>query len=441
MTSRASAKATVVAHPALEQAEARKSVAAAPPLDVAKVRKDFPILERRVHGKRLVYLDSAATTQKPQAVLDALVGYYSNYNANVHRGIHTLAEEATAAYEATRRQVAALIGCKDAQEIVFTRNTTESINLLAAAWGNRNLKAGDEILLSEMEHHSNLVPWILLARRTGARLRHIPITAEGKLDLSQMKRLLTSKTRIVAVTQLSNVLGTINPVGEIAEQAHRVGALIAVDGAQSVPHLPVNVEQLEIDFLSFSSHKMLGPTGVGVLWGKREHLEAMDPYMGGGEMIRKVELDSATWADVPQKFEAGTPNIAGVIAFRSAIDYLLALGLEQVRRHELELTGYALERLRSLGHLTLYGPEKPEERSGVLSFNDRDIHAHDLSTLLDHQGVAIRAGHHCAQPLMRILGVPATARASFYVYNDEDDMDALIEALQEARKYFGFHNA
>jgi cysteine desulfurase/selenocysteine lyase len=409
-----------------------------PALDLAALRAHFPILSRPVHGRRLVYLDNAATTQKPQAVIDAISGYYAKYNANVHRGIHTLAEEATAAYEATRGRVARLLGETNTRQVVFTRNTTESINLVASAWGERHIGEGDEILLTQMEHHSNLVPWILLARKKGARLRHIPITDDGRLDLSTLDDLLTKRTRLVSLAHKSNVLGTINPVAEVAERAHRLGAVVMVDAAQSVPHLPVQVEQLGVDFLAFSAHKMLGPTGVGVLWGRAELLEAMDPYMGGGEMIREVTLDSATWNDIPWKFEAGTPNIADVVAFSTAINYLMHLGMENVRRHEIELTQYALERLRSLGHITIYGPPAAEERSGVVAFNDADIHPHDLSTILDHHGVAVRAGHHCAQPLMRRLGVVATARASFYVYNDTDDVDVLIEALKEARRYFGF---
>jgi cysteine desulfurase/selenocysteine lyase len=409
-----------------------------PALDVASLRRDFPILARPVHGRRLVYLDNAATTQKPQAVIDAVSGYYAKYNANVHRGIHTLAEEATAAYEATRGRVARLLGEDNPRQVVFTRNTTESINLVASAWGEKHIGEGDEILLTEMEHHSNLVPWIMLARRKGAKLRHIPITPDGKLDLSTLDLLLTRRTRLVSLTHLSNVLGTINPVAEIALRARRMGAAVLVDAAQSVPHIPVQVDHLGADFVAFSAHKMLGPTGVGVLWGRTEALEAMDPYMGGGEMIREVKLDSATWNDIPWKFEAGTPNIADVVAFATAIDYLMNLGMERVRRHEVELTRYALERLHALGHITVYGPQAAEERSGVVTFNDADIHPHDLATILDHHGVAVRAGHHCAQPLMRILGVVATARASFYVYNDTDDIDILIEALKEARRYFGF---
>ena len=410
------------------------------PLDARALRKDFPILSRPVHGKRLVYLDNAATTQKPQQMIDALVSYYSKYNANVHRGVHTLAEEATAAFEATRGKVARLIGAKSTQQIVFTRNTTESLNLVAASWGGKNLKAGDEILLTQMEHHSNLVPWMMVANKTGAKVRHIPVTPDGRLDLGALESLLTAKTRLVSLVHVSNVLGTINPVAEIADLAHNVGALVVVDGAQSVPHMPVDVAELGCDLFAFSAHKMLGPTGVGVLWGRTEILDGMDPYMGGGEMIREVRLDSVTWNDLPWKFEAGTPNIADVVAFGAAIDYLLDLGMDTVRRHEVELTRYTLERLAPLHHLTLYGPPEASDRAGVVTFNDHDIHPHDLATILDHHGVAVRAGHHCAQPLMRILGKVATARASLYIYNDTDDVDQLVVALREARKYFGFAN-
>jgi cysteine desulfurase/selenocysteine lyase len=407
------------------------------PFDVARIQRDFPILQRRVHGKRLVYLDSAATTQKPQSVIDAIVGYYTQYNANVHRGIYTLAEEATAAYEATRKKVAVFLGCPRPRQIVFTRNTTESLNLLASSLGGQVVGPGDEILLTQMEHHSNLVPWFLLAKRTGAVIRHIPITPEGFLNLDDLDALLTPRTKIVSLVHMSNVLGTINPVSEIAARARAAGALVVVDAAQSAPHLPLKVEELGADFVAFSSHKMLGPTGVGVLWGRMELLESMEPYMGGGEMIREVTLDSATWNDVPWRFEAGTPNIADVIAFSSALDYLMALGMERVREHEAQLVEYALRRFEEQGFLTVYGPRDPAQRGGVIAFNVRDIHPHDLSTLLDHHGVAIRAGHHCAQPLMRILDVVATARASFYLYNTPEDVDALLDALREARKYFG----
>jgi cysteine desulfurase/selenocysteine lyase len=323
---------------------------------------------------------------------------------------------------------------------VFTRNTTEGLNLIARSWGDVHVGEGDEILLSQMEHHSNLVPWFMLAKRKGAVIKHIPVTADGKLDLSALSSLVTSRTKVVSITQLSNVLGTINDVSEIAEHAHRVGAIMVVDAAQSVPHIPVDLTSLGVDFCCFSSHKMLGPTGVGVLWGKAELLEEMDPFLGGGEMIREVGLDSATWNDIPWKFEAGTPNIADVIGLGQAVQYLTSLGMDRVRAHEVELTEYALDKIRALHHVTVYGPEAASARSGVITFNDSDIHPHDLSTILDHHGVAVRAGHHCAQPLMKVLDVVATARISFYVYNDTHDVDQFIVALKEARKYFGFAN-
>ncbi len=410
------------------------------PLDVEQIRKNFPILTRPVHGRKLVYLDNAATTQKPQKMIDALTGYYSKYNANVHRGVHTLAEEATAAFESTRGRVATLLGGTETRQIIYTRNTTESLNLIATAWGETNIREGDEILLTQMEHHSNLVPWIMLAQRKGAKLRHIPVTPDGYLDLSSLDELLGPKTRIVSLVHVSNVLGTVNPVAEITRRAHEVGAIVAVDAAQSVPHMPVAVEELGVDFYAFSAHKMCGPTGVGILWGRAELLEEMPPYMGGGEMIRNVELDSATWNDLPWKFEAGTPNIADVVAFGASIDYLQEFGMDAIRRHEEALTSYALERMAELPYIKIYGPDNAADRAGVVTFNDDDIHPHDLATILDHHGVAVRAGHHCAQPLMRILGTVATARASFYVYNDTDDVDQLIFSLKEARKYFGFAN-
>jgi cysteine desulfurase/selenocysteine lyase len=408
-----------------------------PSLDVERVRRDFPILSRRVHGKRLVYLDNAATSQKPERVIERLADFYRTQNANIHRGIHTLAEEATGAYEGTRKKVAAFLGLSDHRGIVFTRNATEALNLVAQAWGRSHVRAGDEVLLSEMEHHANLVPWIQLAREKGAVLRHLPVLDDGTLDLSSLDRLITERTKVVSVTMVSNALGTINPVVEIAAAARRAGALVVLDACQAVPHLPVDLRRLDCDFLAFSAHKMLGPTGVGVLYGKPEILAAMDPFLTGGDMIREVYLDRATWNDPPWKFEAGTPNIAGVAAFSAAIDYLSAVGLDAVRRHEVELLRYALERLSDFGGLRLFGPSDPEQRSGLVSFSDPDIHPHDLSTVLDQHGVAIRGGHHCAQPLMRRFGVPATARASFYLYNDRDDVDALIEGLRAARECFG----
>ena len=405
-------------------------------IDIEALRADFPILRRRVNGHPLVYLDNAATTQKPQAVIDALVRYYSTSNANIHRGLHTLAEEATAAYEDVRRRTAAFINAASPREVVFTRNTTESLNLLAYSLGAR-LGPGDEILLSDMEHHSNLVPWQLAAQRSGARLRFLSVDDDGRLDLDEARALIGPRTRIVSVVQMSNVLGTINPVAALAGMAHDAGALMIVDGAQSVPHMPVDVQTLGADFLAFSAHKMLGPTGVGVLWGRRELLQDMDPFLGGGEMISIVEREESTWAALPNKFEAGTPNIADVIAFGPALDYLTEIGMEAVRAHEVETIAYALDRLNAVEGLTVYGPPDPEQRGGVAAFNYLDIHAHDLSTILDGDGVAIRAGHHCAQPLMRRLGVPATARASFYLYNRPDEVDALIDALAGAASLFG----
>ncbi len=406
--------------------------------DVEEIRTDFPILDRKVHGKPLVYLDNAATTQKPRSVINALVHYYEYYNANIHRGLHTLAEEATAAYEASRVKAGQFINAANPeQEIVFTRNTTESINLVANAWGRKFLQPGDEIVFSAMEHHSNLVPWQLIAIATGAKLRYIDIDTTGHLVWDDVLAKIGERTKIVAISQMSNVLGTINPIKQIAEVAHRAGAVVLVDGAQSVPHMPVDVQDLDCDFLAFSSHKMLGPTGVGVLYGKRDLLEAMDPFLGGGEMIRRVTYEESTYADLPHKFEAGTPNIADVIAFGAAIDYLEGLGMDAVRAHEIELTQYAIDTLSNVEGVTLYGPRDASERGGAVTFNYGDLHPHDLSQVLDSEGIAIRAGHHCAQPLMRELGVVATARASLYIYNRKSEIDALIDALGQADRIFG----
>ncbi len=406
--------------------------------DTDQIRKDFPILDRQVHGKTLVYLDSAATSQKPRQVIDALVHYYEHYNANIHRGLHTLAEEATAAYEATRLKTGRFINAEHPQEeIIFTRNTTESINLVSNAWGRKFLKPGDEIVFTAMEHHSNLVPWQMIAQATGATLRYIDIDDDGKLIWDDVLAKIGAKTKIVAITQMSNVLGTINPIKEIAALAHRFGAVVLVDGAQSVPHMPVDVRDLDCDFLAFSSHKMLGPTGVGVLYGKRDLLNAMDPYMGGGEMIMKVSYESSTYAALPNKFEAGTPNIADVIAFGSAIDYLEGIGMAAVREHEIAITQYAIDALTAVEGVTVYGPKDARDKGGAVTFNYGELHPHDLSQVLDQQGVAIRAGHHCAQPLMRRLGCVATARASFYIYNRNDEVDALVDALGAADRIFG----
>ena len=403
--------------------------------DVEKVRKDFPILERRFGEKRLVYLDNAATSQKPRRVLDVLGEYYEVHNANIHRAVHRLAEEATAAYEEAREKVASFLGAPDVRSLVFTRGTTESTNLVAYAWGRTNLREGDEVVLTETEHHSNLVPWQLAARATGAKLRFIPILEDGTLDMEAAERLIGSRTKLVGCIHASNVLGTINPIEELAELAHGVGALMLVDGAQSAPHMPVDVGASGCDFFACSGHKMLGPTGVGVLWGKPEVLEEMDPFLGGGEMIREVHLDHATWNDLPYKFEAGTMNIAQVIGFGAAIDYLNDVGMENIREHERRLGEYAYDKIREVEGGTVYGPE--EGRTGLVSFSLPDVHPHDLSQILDEAGIAIRSGNHCAQPLMRRLGVAATSRASFYLYNTEEEVDALVGALKRAREFFG----
>jgi cysteine desulfurase / selenocysteine lyase len=404
--------------------------------DPKKIRKDFPILDRQVHGKPLVYLDNAATTQKPRSVIDAETRYYEQTNANIHRGIHTLSEEATSLYEGARKKVARFIGAASPQGVIFTRNATEAINLVAYSWGRKNLKAGDEILLTGAEHHSNLVPWQITAQVTGAKLRFIPVTRKGELDLSGLDTLLTERTQLVAITAMSNVLGTIMPVREIARRAKAVGAKLLVDGAQSVPHIATNVNELQCDFLAFSAHKMLGPTGVGVLWGKPELLESMDPFLSGGDMILEVWHDHSSWNELPWKFEAGTPNIGGVIAFGAAIDYLNAVGMDAIRRHEKELTAYALEQLRQDPQIQLFGPDDVERRGGVISFNYGTVHPHDIGTLLDQEGIAIRAGHHCCQPLMRDYEISGTARASFYIYNTREDVDALLKALRKAAPLF-----
>jgi cysteine desulfurase/selenocysteine lyase len=402
------------------------------------IRGDFPILSRQVHGKPLVYLDSAASSQKPKVVLETLDTYYKTYNANVHRGVYEISELATAAQEKARVKVARFINARQSKQIVFTRNTSESINLVAYSWGGANIHAGDLIVLTEMEHHSNLVPWQLLARRSGARLEFIPVTDDGLLDLDKYTQLLQEQPKLVAFTHMSNVLGTINPVKQMTAQAHAAGAIVLVDGAQSVPHLPVDVQDLDVDFYCFSGHKMLGPTGIGVLYGKRPLLEAMPPFMGGGEMIRTVHLRESTWNDLPWKFEAGTPAIAEAIGLGAAVDYLNELGMAAVRQHEQEITAYAMEQLRSVPELTIYGPPA-ELRGGVVSFTLGDIHPHDLASILDQEvGVAIRAGHHCAQPLMERYGLAATARASFYVYTTRADIDTLVQGLHKARQVFSF---
>jgi cysteine desulfurase/selenocysteine lyase len=405
-------------------------------LDVARIRKDFPILERKVYGKPLVYLDNAATSQKPRQVIDALVHYYENYNANIHRAVHCLGEEATAAYEEARAKVAAFINAPSPECVIFTRNTTEAINLVAYTWGRANVREGDEILLTEMEHHSNLVPWQRLAQDKGATVRYVGLEDDQTLALDGLENLFDARTKIMAMPHVSNSIGTINPVERIGKAVHRNGTLFLVDGAQGAPHMKVDVQAIDCDFYAFSAHKMLGPTGVGVLYGRRELLEEMEPFLSGGEMIRKVTFEGATWNDLPWKFEAGTPNIADTIAFGAAIDYLREMGMDNVRQHEMEITEYALDRLAKLDDIILYGPADIEQRGGVVSFNFPDLHPHDIGTVLDRHGVAIRAGHHCTQPLMRSLGVSGTARASFYVYNTREEVDVLVEAVKAAREFF-----
>jgi cysteine desulfurase / selenocysteine lyase len=406
-------------------------------LDIAKLKRDFPILERKVNGKRLVYLDSASSAQKPLAVLNAMDECHRNYYANIHRGVYTIAEEATAAFEAARRKVAQFVNAPRAEEIIFTRNATEAINLVAYSWARANLRAGDAIVLSHMEHHSNVVPWQMLAAERGVELRWIPLTPDFRLDLSNLDALLDG-ARLLAISAMSNVLGTINDIRPLADAAHAHGALVLVDACQYVPHVATDVRQWDADFIAFSSHKLLGPTGIGALWSRLELLEAMPPFLGGGEMIRDVRLDGFTTNDVPWKFEAGTPAIVEAVGFGAAVDYLSALGMDAVRAHEVSLTGYTLAALRErFGEsLTIYGPTDVDRRGGAVSFLFDGIHAHDVSQVLDEDAVCVRAGHHCAKPLMRQLGVPATTRASFYVYNDEADVDALVEALAKAQKFF-----
>jgi cysteine desulfurase/selenocysteine lyase len=404
--------------------------------DPQTIKQDFPILSRQMNGRDLVYLDSAATTQKPVQVLDAVDRYYRESNANVHRGAYGLAEEATSLYEGARTRIAAFIGAQP-QETVFTRGTTSAINAVAYGWGLYNLTAGDTIVLTQLEHHANIVPWQLITRHTGAELVYIPLTDDFRIDPSSLTDCIDDRTKVVAFSGMSNVVGSISPTRELVAAARAVGAITVMDAAQLVPHAPTNVEDLGVDFAAFGGHKMLGPTGIGVLWGRRELLEAMEPAEGGGEMIRDVQLYESSWADVPHKFEAGTPPIAQAVGLGAAVDYLSALGMDAVRSHEVAITRYALDRLAEIPDLTVYGPDDVAVRGGAVSFTLSDIHPHDLATILDQQGVAVRAGHHCARPLMRILDVPATARASFYVYTTESDVDALVAALHEARRIFG----
>jgi cysteine desulfurase / selenocysteine lyase len=410
-----------------------------PILDVAKIQADFPILDREINGHRLVYLDSAASSQKPRQVLEAMDRYYETTHANVHRGVYQIAADATHAYEGARASIARFLGAGSAEEIVFTKNVTEAINLVAHSWGRQNLRDGDAVLLTEMEHHANIVPWLQLQQEREIELRYLPVADDHTLDLTDLDRLVDG-VKLVGVTAMSNVLGTMPPLDRIIGAAHAAGALVLVDGAQWVPHLPTDVTALDCDFFGFTGHKMLGPTGIGGLWARRELLDAMPPFLGGGEMIRDVRLDGFTPNDVPWRFEAGTPPIAEAIGLGAAVDYLDALGMEAVRRHEVGLTSYFMRALseRFGDDLVIHGPAEPASRGGVLSFAFRDLHPHDISQVLDQEGVCVRAGHHCAKPLMRRMGVGATARASLYLYNDESDVDALGDALESASDFFAF---
>ncbi|MEA3075745.1 MAG: cysteine desulfurase / selenocysteine lyase [Actinomycetota bacterium] len=407
-------------------------------LDVDAIKRDFPILDQKVNGHRVVYLDSAASSQKPVSVLAAMTDYYETTHANVHRGVYAMAEEATARYEGSRSKVRAFINGGHEREIIYTKNVTEAINLVSNAWGRANLREGDAILLTEIEHHANLVPWLMLKEALGIELRFLPLGEDGQLDLTDLERLVDG-VKLVGVTAMSNVLGTITPVRRIADAAHAAGALVLVDGAQFVPHLPTDVVEMGADFFAFTGHKMLGPTGIGVLWGREGLLEDMPPFLGGGDMIRDVRLDGFIPNELPWKFEAGTPPIAEAIGLGFAIDYLNALGMDAVRRHEVEVTSYAMRTLTEHHGdlLTIHGPTEPAARGGVLSFAFAGLHPHDISQVLDSHGVCVRAGHHCAKPLMRRLGVGATARASFYIYNDNADVDALSSALDDAADFFG----
>ncbi|AMB91009.1 MULTISPECIES: cysteine desulfurase [Bacillus] len=402
-------------------------------MNIKDVREQFPILHQQVNGHDLVYLDSAATSQKPRVVIDAMNEYYRSYNSNVHRGVHTLGTRATDAYEGAREKVRAFIGASSVQEIIFTRGTTTALNTVAISYARANLKEGDEIVITHMEHHANIIPWQQAAKATGATLKYIPLQEDGTLSLEDVKQTITHQTKIVAVTHVSNVLGTINPIKDIAKIAHDHGAIIVVDGAQSTPHMQIDVQDLDCDFFAFSGHKMCGPTGIGVLYGKKDLLNNMEPAEFGGEMIDFVDLYDSTWKELPWKFEAGTPIIAGAIGLGKAIDFLNDIGMEEVSRYEHQLATYALERFKELEGATVYGPQ---HRAGLVTFNLDDVHPHDASTVLDTEGVAIRAGHHCAQPLMKWLGVSATARASFYLYNTEEEIDELMAALRKTKEYF-----
>ncbi|WP_062233116.1 cysteine desulfurase [Fictibacillus sp. FJAT-27399] len=403
-------------------------------MNAHEVRKLFPILHQEVNGKPLVYFDSAATSQKPVSVIEALEKYYREYNSNVHRGVHTLGTRATDGYEGAREKVRRFINAKSTQEIIFTRGTTTSINTVAASYGLTNLSEGDEIVITPMEHHSNIIPWQQVAKKTGAALKYIPLKEDGSIDLQDVENTVTPQTKIVSVMHVSNVLGTINPVKEIAAIAHKNGAVMVVDGAQSTPHLKVDVQDLDCDFFAFSSHKMCGPTGIGVLYGKKALLNQMEPVEFGGEMIDFVDLYDSTWKELPWKFEGGTPIIAGAIGLGAAIDFLQEMGLENIQKHEHDLAEYAIERMSEIEGITIYGPK---DRAGIVTFNIDDVHPHDVATVLDAEGIAVRAGHHCAQPLMKWLNASSTARASFYLYNTKDEIDSFVKGLVTTKEYFG----
>jgi cysteine desulfurase/selenocysteine lyase len=408
-----------------------------PLFDVLAIRREFPILHQEINGKLLAFLDSTASSQKPRQVIECLEDYYRRYHSNVHRGVYKLSEEATFAYERARGKVARMLDANSPREVIFTRNTTEAINLVAAAWGGAHVQAGDHILLTLMEHHSNIVPWQMLAERVGAQVDYIGLDGEGRLVLEDLERLLTERTKVVALAHQSNVLGTINPVKEIVQRAHAVGAIVVLDAAQSVPHMPVHVRDLGVDFLAFSGHKMCGPTGIGALWGRRELLEAMPPFLGGGSMIKQVHLDHTTYADIPQRFEAGTPAIAEAIALGEAGDFLNSVGFDTICQHEHELLDYALESLHDVEGLTIYGPQTTENRGAAVSFTLDCAHPHDIAAILDSEGIAVRAGHHCTQPLHRFYNIPATARASFYLYNIPEEVDRLVAGLGKVRQILG----
>ena len=407
-------------------------------ININEIRNDFPILSKKINGHQLVYLDNAATTHKPRSVINSLVDFYENYNSNVHRGVHTLSMEATDQFEEAREKISAFINSETPQSIIWTRNASESLNIISYSWGYKNISDGDEILLSPMEHHSNLIPWQELARAKGAKIKYLSLNEDGTLDLSNIDELMTSNTKLVSIVHVSNALGTINPVKQLCDKAHEVGALFVLDGAQSVPHMLVDVQELDCDFFVFSGHKMMGPTGIGVLYGKMEILEKMDPVFTGGEMVLEVTYEKASWADIPMKFEAGTPNIADSIALGAAVDYLQNIGMGNIHDYEKTITSYGLQKFKELESegVTLFGPKSSDLKGAVFSFHIPNIHPHDLGTILDGLGIAVRTGHHCAMPLIRSLGVSATARASFYVYNTLDEVDMLIEGIKSAIRYF-----